>query len=119
MDRVFEPYGRRNQALLARIRDSGVNPIKMLLDYADKKLGSPADRKAIHEALAQAACTPGFLFKDYVKKLELLSDHRNQAQHPENNPPYNEASLEELLQGVWPNNWMVSFLRALHGNRAD
>ena len=111
MARVFEPYERRNPAPLA-------DPVRMLIDYARKALRNPADQKAIREALAQAACTPGFLSKDYVKKLELLCDHRNQAQHPEDNPPYDEACLEKLLQGVWLNNWIVGFLGALNGNRA-
>jgi hypothetical protein len=31
MARVFEPYGRRNPALLVRIRDSGANPVRMLV----------------------------------------------------------------------------------------
>jgi hypothetical protein len=119
MARVFEPYGRRNPALLACIRDSGANPVRMLINYAGKRLGNLADRKAIREALAEAACTPGFLSKDYVKKLKLLCEHRDQAQHPEDNPPYDEACLEELLQGVWLNNWIVVFLGALNGNRAD
>lgn len=117
--RVFEPYGRRNPALLARIRDSGANPVRMLIDYARKALRNPADRKAIREALAEATCKPGFLSEDYVKKLKRLCEHRDQAQHPEDNPPYNDVCLEELLQGVWLNNWIVDFLGALNGNRAD
>ncbi len=83
MARVFEPYGRRNPALLARIRDSGANPVKMLIDYAGK---TSTDRKDIREALAGAACKQGFLSKDYVRKLKRLCDHRDQAQHPEDNP---------------------------------
>ena len=119
MARVFEPYGRRNPALLACIRDSGANPVRMLINYAGKRLGNLADRKAIREALAEAACTPGLLSKDYVKKLKLLCEHRDQAQHPEDNPPYDEACLKALLQEVWLNNWIVGFLGALNGNRAD
>lgn len=119
MARVFEPYGSRKPALLARIRDERFNPVLMLTLYAERALRDPDDRKAIQEALAQAACTSGFLSKDYVEKLKLLTAHRNQAEHLENNPPYTEDHLEELLQGVWRNNWIVGFLRALHGNQAD
>lgn len=116
MARVFEPYGRKNQALLARIRDSGANPVRMLIAYAGKTLRNPADRKDIREALATAACKPGFLSEDYVRKLKRLCEHRDQAQHPEDNPPYDKACFEELLQEVWTSNWLVNFLGALHGN---
>lgn len=116
MARVFEPYGRKNPALLARIRDSGANPVRMLIDYAGKTLRNPADRKDIHEALATAACKPGFLSEDYVRKLKRLCEHRDQAQHPEDNPPYDRACFEVLFQEVWASNWIVNFLGALHGN---
>lgn len=116
MAQVFEPYGRGNPAILTRIRDSGANPVRMLIDYAGKTLRNPADRKDIREALATAACKPGFLSEDYVGKLKRLCKHRDQAQHPEGNPPYDRARLEELLQEVWTSNWLVNFLEALHGN---
>lgn len=117
--RVFEPYGRRNPAHLACMRDAGDNPVRIIIKYADRELRNPAERKAIREALAAAACTSGFLSKDYVKKLKLLSDHRNQAEHLENHPPYIEACLEELLREVWHNDWIVRILEALNGNRKD
>lgn len=60
-----------------------------------------------------------FLSEDYVKKLQLLCEHRNQVQHPEDNPPYNDICLDELLQEVWFNNWIVGFLGALNGKQAD
>jgi hypothetical protein len=84
-------------------------------------LGSLADRKAIHEALAEAACKPGFLSEDEddVKKLKLLCEHRDRVQHPENNPPYDKTCLGELPQGVWLNNTIVDLLGALIGYRAD
>jgi hypothetical protein len=55
MARVFEPYGLRNPALLACIRDSGANPVKTLIDYARKALRNPTDRKTIREALTDAS----------------------------------------------------------------
>jgi len=88
----------------------------MLIDYAGKTLRNPADRKDIREALATAACKPGFLSEDYVRKLKRLCEHRDQAQHPEDNPPYDKARFEELLQEVWTSNWLVNFLGAIHGN---
>ena len=119
MARVFEPAGRRTPALLARIRDSNANPVRMLIDCAQGNVRHPDDQRAIRKALAAANCRPGLLSKDHVRRLQRLCEHRHQAQHPEDKPQYDEACLDELLQGVWLNNWIVGFLGALNGNRAD
>lgn len=92
------------------------NPVGLLIDYHDKKSLPPSERKAVRDALKKAGCTPKFLSDDTVKKLSLLRKHRNQVQHPEDHPPYDQTCLEELLREVWGNNWIVGFLGKLHAN---
>ena len=105
---IFTPQGGEHSSF-----SGNQNPVLLLIDYSKGKL-PPADRERVRAALQRAECRKRFLNRDNVEKLSLLLRHRNQAEHPEDNPPYSQTHHDELLREVWNNNWIVTFLGQLH-----
>ncbi len=88
------------------------DPIKLLLGFGNKR-HSPVDRDVIKRILTAAFGGRFNLSRHNLEILLLLKTHRDQAEHPEDNPVYGMEQHSILHKEVWASGWLTRFLDSL------
>lgn len=94
------------------LKKAGGDPVKLLLIFGNDKrmLLTHDERKAIRSVISSVFHDSLELVKHTRSMMELVKDHRDQAQHPEGGDPYRVEQLETFHQKVWNSGWLRNFL---------
>jgi hypothetical protein len=98
--------------LFEALNKTGGDPIKLLLTFGKDKrrLFTSDDRKAIRSFLRSAFGGKLDLNEHTRAMIELLKDHRDQAQHPEGGKAYRGEQCIIFRQKLWDSGWLSTFL---------
>ena len=90
----------------------GGDPVKLLLTFGNDKrrLLTQDERKAIRSVICSAFGGRLDLTGHTRSMIELLKNHRDQAQHPEGGHPYRIEQFDIFHQKLWASGWLNSFL---------
>ena len=94
------------------LKKVGGDPVKLLLIFGNdkKRLLTPDERKSIRSVICSAFGGRLDLTGHTRSMIELLKNHRDQAQHPEGGHPYRIEQFEIFHQKLWASGWLNSFL---------
>lgn len=106
----FSPH--RHNRLSEALKKTKGDPIKLLLTFRNdkKKLFTQEEREFIKSVLHSAFGGRLDLTEHMRKMIELLKDHRDQAQHPEGMHPYRVEQFEEFKLKLWDSGWLNGLL---------
>jgi len=94
------------------LKKAGGDPVKLLLIFGNdkKRLFNPEERESIRSVLHSTFGGKLNLTEHTRAMIELVKDHRDKAQHPEERGLYGMSQFEDYHQKVWTSGWICSFL---------